>query len=146
MRSNSILDFEQNWDLWKESEIENFKLIHNGKYIPQELLDQRKRDTKQMLSSEYSYIKVLAVDNEKIGIIMAAIDNDNIGFIYSIYVKDDHRKKGYGTLLMNQALSFLKSKKTTKILLNVGSDNESAISLYKKIGFRTTQLSMEYTI
>lgn len=42
---------------------------------------------------------------------------------------------GLGAMMMNQLLSFAKQNKIKEIKLSVDNDNETAIKLYKKLGF-----------
>lgn len=52
-----------------------------------------------------------------------------------IAVSENYKGKGLGLMMMNQLISFAKNNKVKQIKLSVDNDNESAISLYKKLGF-----------
>ncbi len=65
------------------------------------------------------------------------------GFIYDIFVKEEFRGKGIGTVLMEKAESFCRERGYSRIGLMVSSDNQPAIKLYTKMGFKAEQMFME---
>lgn len=65
------------------------------------------------------------------------------GFIYDVFVKDEHRGKGIGKILLKRAQRYCHEKGYLRILLMVASENEHAIQLYEKMGFKTEHLYME---
>ena len=58
------------------------------------------------------------------------------GYITSIAVTDDHRKTGVASKLIDRLISFARENGLNFISLEVRKSNESAISLYKKFGFK----------
>lgn len=56
----------------------------------------------------------------------------------AIAVLKDHWNKGIGTCLMREIISFACSLGIEQLELEVKSDNENAIALYRKTGFRKT--------
>lgn len=136
----------EDWTFFEISENESFKATRNGIEIPQDLLASRKEDLKRFIANDNFLVNILTENNETFGIIIAGVhqnDTSSIGFIYNIYISDNYRNKGYGTMAMNKAIEFCKSKNCNKIALNVGATNTEAIKIYKRIGFQTTTLSME---
>ena len=61
--------------------------------------------------------------------------------IDNIVIDEKHRKKGYGTKLVNYIIEYGSNKNYDDIVLNVFSFNKDAIKLYEKLGFR--KLSQE---
>ena len=55
--------------------------------------------------------------------------------ICSIFVNEDKRNMGFGSLMMEYLIDYLKSINIYNITLEVSVLNSSAISLYKKFGF-----------
>lgn len=74
---------------------------------------------------------IAELNGEKAGICIATAYKKN-GFIGELIVSPIFRKNGIGTALLQRSIQFLKGKNIQKIYLD---GVESAIPLYKKIGF-----------
>jgi len=59
-----------------------------------------------------------------------------VGAIQNVGVTPDHRGKGIGSALVLQALHGFRRAGLGKAVLEVTAQNESAIQLYRKLGFR----------
>lgn len=67
---------------------------------------------------------------------------DTLSFvIVSIGVKNEHRKKGIGSQLLKMTIKHLCEY---NIYLHVRINNENALKLYKKMGFKITQVLPQY--
>ena len=62
--------------------------------------------------------------------------------IVNVFVKEGERRKGIGEKLLEFLISENKDKKN--ITLEVNSQNEPAINLYKKLGFKQVGTRKEY--
>ncbi|MGB2305985.1 MAG: GNAT family N-acetyltransferase [Flavobacteriaceae bacterium] len=62
-----------------------------------------------------------------------------LGFMF---VVPEQRGKGINGLIINELLNWVKEKKLTEVQLDVYAENESAISAYEKIGFKSDLLKM----
>ncbi len=60
------------------------------------------------------------------------------GHIVSIAVLEQHRSKGIGTILLQEAIKAMAMKKCSEAYLEVRVSNDGAISLYKRLGFTIT--------
>ena len=87
---------------------------------------------------------IIAKENEEILGFAGIIDTVEQYEITNIVVKKDYRKKGVGTLLLNNIIDYVKSSKKRKIYLEVNTKNKSAIALYKKHGFIECGLRKKY--
>ena len=67
-------------------------------------------------------------------------------WIYGVYIDKKYRKKGYGKIIMNEAVNWLHRKSVNKVYLYVDSNNIKAISLYKKIEFKIIEKSKFHKI
>lgn len=67
-------------------------------------------------------------------------DNGLQGFICNVYTEKDYRCKGVQTKLLKQVISFAKEKNICE--LSLSTDNNKAISIYKKLGFKFDELIM----
>lgn len=77
------------------------------------------------------------VNHNLVGVVAMYCNNiiSKEAFISSICISKNFRGLGYGKILLKEALSMAKSKKFTKVLLEVGKNNFPAISLYTRFGF-----------
>ena len=62
-------------------------------------------------------------------------DGMDTAYLCALRVKEDHRGKGYGSILMNTALSDLKSKNFSFATIGVGMDEEKNQKMYEHMGF-----------
>jgi ribosomal-protein-alanine N-acetyltransferase len=60
------------------------------------------------------------------------------GHVVSVAVKEQHRGKGVGTMLMTTAQAALVTKNVTECYLEVRVSNSEAINLYQRLGYRAT--------
>jgi len=58
------------------------------------------------------------------------------GHLSNIYVKPDYRKSGVGKALFDKTMSWFKQKKVGEQSLLVHKENDPALSLYQKLGYK----------
>ena len=94
------------------------------------------------------------IDKDDSQLFIAVDDNEIVGYIYvkiittsdssdisteasisGIYVKENYRRQGIGTKLINEAKKWCINKGVTYLKLNVLEGNRIALNLYKKLGF-----------
>src|SRR5215208_426915 len=88
---------------------------------------------------------VAEIKNQIVGYIMCKIEFGlsnfrKLGFVkkghvVSVAVLDEHQGKGVGTALMFEGINGIIIRKSDEIYLEVRVSNESAVQLYKKLGF-----------
>jgi ribosomal protein S18 acetylase RimI-like enzyme len=76
---------------------------------------------------------ILKEDNKNIGIFLSTVKN-NIGYVSGIAVLNEHRRFGYGRILLQKGINLL-SNYCTSVKLEVIQDNLAAVTLYKNEGF-----------
>lgn len=59
--------------------------------------------------------------------------------LHHVEILPEFRGRGYGTLLIEKLVQELKSLGISRMILQVAGDNQAAIALYKKQGFRITE-------
>ncbi len=64
--------------------------------------------------------------------------------IFKVAVHENHRRKGIAKYLLEDAFYFYKEKGAKNAILEVRVSNESAINLYKKIGFEALRVRKNY--
>ena len=66
------------------------------------------------------------------------------GHIVSVAVLDEHRRKGIGQALVEEAINGVKTKKCDELYLEVRCSNNDAVQLYERIGFVIKQRLKTY--
>jgi ribosomal protein S18 acetylase RimI-like enzyme len=88
----------------------------------------------------------VVVDTEtgsEVGTVWVHVDDDKKrAFLYDITVNERYRGMAYGRAIMQALESTVKQMKATSIGLHVFAENQVAINLYKKQGYRTASLNM----
>ena len=98
---------------------------------------------KDVLTSENSHFICAKLEDEVVGFAGLKIVLD-VADIMNIAVKDDYRRQGIATLLLNTLLNYCKKNDIKTINLEVNEENFSAIALYKKLGFTECGLRKKY--
>ena len=86
--------------------------------------------------SVYNYI-----DNEKILGYLEIRLVDGVVDIMNLFVNEEDRKKGVATALMNEMIN---NEEYNRIMLEVNENNNEAIRLYSKLGFKEISLRERY--
>jgi ribosomal protein S18 acetylase RimI-like enzyme len=60
-------------------------------------------------------------------------------YLYEVEVKKKNRNKGIATICLTQLFSLLSQETPLTVYLQVGSYNEPAVHLYKKLGFEISE-------
>lgn len=58
--------------------------------------------------------------------------NCKIGYIHSIYTEKEHRRKGYGKIIMEELVNACKERAIKRFLLK---SSKAGVELYQKLGF-----------
>ena len=66
------------------------------------------------------------------------------GHIVSFAVLDNHRRKGIGKCLLEEAIRGMQSRKCSEAYLEVRTNNNAAIELYKNLGFESSVILNNY--
>lgn len=94
------------------------------------------------------------LNNSNFKCLMAIYKEEIIGYISfshifdieieSIIVKSSYQRQGIGTLLLKYVFNFSKENKINNVFLEVRKSNLTAISLYKKMGFKIISIRKKY--
>ena len=68
-------------------------------------------------------------------------DNGKQGFICNVYTEEKYRNRGIQTKLLNEVIKYAKENDLCE--LDLSTDSEVAISLYKKLGFEFDSWAMK---
>jgi len=66
------------------------------------------------------------------------------GHVVSVAVIDEHRGKGFGSVLVEEAVKGVKIRECSEMYLEVRCSNNDAVRLYEKLGFSITQRLKAY--
>ena len=70
--------------------------------------------------------------------------SDDFTDIYKIFIRDNDKRKGYATMLINKVIEISKRYNSPKIMIEVRSKNEEAICFYKKNDFNQISVRKDY--
>ena len=98
---------------------------------------------KEELESENSKYIIAKLDDEIIGFAGIKLVMDEAD-IMNIVTKKSYRNQGIGTLLLENLISICQNLNLSSISLEVNEDNQTAIHLYKKLGFKEIGIRKNY--
>ena len=97
---------------------------------------------------------VAEISGQIVGYIMCKIEHGfsnfkKLGFVkkghvVSIAVIDEHRRKGFGSVLVDEAVKGVKTIQGSELYLEVRCSNNDAVKLYEKLGFSIIQRLKAY--
>ena len=97
---------------------------------------------------------VAEISGKMVGYIMCKIEHGfsnfkKLGFVkkghvVSVAVIDGHRRKGYGSVLVDEAVKGVKTIQGSELYLEVRCSNNDAVRLYEKLGFSIIQRLKAY--
>jgi len=97
---------------------------------------------------------VAEISGKMVGYIMCKIEHGfsnfkKLGFVkkghvVSVAVIDEHRRKGYGSVLVDEAVKGVKTIQGSELYLEVRCSNNDAVRLYEKLGFSIIQRLKAY--
>lgn len=120
--------------MFRTLEIKDFESLNNLINDPNYIIDE----------AELKKIsKVYLKDDKIIGYISYQIMYERAELNY-IFVKEEERKKGIASKMLEYMLNNLKEENIEKIDLEVNSLNKKAINLYQKYGFKTVNIRKKY--
>ncbi|XP_042031700.1 uncharacterized protein LOC121778413 [Salvia splendens] len=65
--------------------------------------------------------------------------SDRYGYILNLCVVKSERRRGHATGMLQHAISIAKEGGIKKVFLHVYEDNEAAVKLYEKVGFKAVE-------
>ena len=131
--------------LWEELNKQHLSLSPYFKdYYRTLTFEDRKRSIQQKaLGGEIRVDLALNDSGKPIGYCITSIDRTLTGQIDSIFVDQQCRGQGIGTLLMEKALNWLKVKGAKKNIVSIAVGNEQAYVFYEQFGFFPRRTMLE---
>lgn len=123
IRVMTILDYDKVWDLWMSCKNMGFNNLDDSREGIEKYLDRNPKTC------------FVAVEGDRIiGVILSGHDGRR-GFIHHMAVAEDHRGKGIGKSLLNEALAALKAEGINKTACLVFGYNETGNAFWESQGF-----------
>lgn len=100
---------------------------------------------KAVEEDDNSFSYIAEVNNKIIGKVRLEI-NGELGAIYGLGVIPEHRSKGYGREILIRSIEKLSDRNAKEIMLQVLTNNNNALNLYKSCGFEDTSTMNYYEL
>ena len=123
--------------LISEFEINEF----NSEAYSFDMLNDMMKDN--YLLKDNDNIFVLLDDEDLIGYIIFHISKDFTD-IFKIFIRDNDKRKGYATMLLNKVIDLAKRYNSQKLMVEVRAKNLNAINFYKKNNFEQISIRDKY--
>ena len=131
---------EQQKEDWKEEYFDKYNLKESTKkYLEQHL----NNDFYAFIEEENNNIIAICC-LQIIDYLPQCNDNGKQGYICNVYTSKKYRNRGIQTNLLNEVIKF--AIKNNLCELNLSTDSESAIPIYRKLGFEFDKLAMTKNI
>jgi len=141
MRKASEKDIGRINEICKDGIFQEWTIQHSGKDEKKIKEDAEndfnfhKKTIKKNLKDKKQYWIVLEEKEGIIGVGSAYLKGKDKGIVESIYVAKAFQGKGYGKIILENLISWIKSKKVKHVESNVLIRNEPSIKLHEKFGF-----------
>ena len=89
----------------------------------------------KQIDEGYMYYLVIDKDGKEVGY-LAVLQKENEILLSKIYLKKEHRRKGYGRQILEFVFHVAKLNKADRVVLFVNKKNSGSIEVYKKCGFK----------
>ena len=128
---------KQQKDIWKDEYVDMYNLLSTTKTYLEKHLNN---DFYAFIEEKDSNIIAICC-LQIIEYIPQCNYNGKHGYTCNVYTSDEFRNKGIQTNLLRKVIKFAKENNLCE--LNLSTDSEKAISIYKKLGFEFDTLTMK---
>ena len=113
------------------------------KYPPKEeqVIEAWKQLINEINKNERLYLLVVEEDNRVVSTVQLAIipslthNMRSFAVVENVVTHEDYRKKGFASMLLQEAIKIAQNKNCYKIFLETGSNRETTLNFYKENGF-----------
>jgi len=118
-----------------------------GFRVTQAFLADYERQLRQAIRNPFEGLWVLEEEGALVGFvwaaIMATLVDERLGYVKNVYTAPVARGKGYGARLLAVAEDWMRSLGCPRAALDVTAENETAMALYRRSGYRIKRYRME---
>lgn len=140
---------QEEFERFLEHEIQAYAQDHvrNGNWDAAGALERSRKEFAQYLphgirSPNQHVWSIVEEENHAIGVLWVEV-KERKAFIFDFIIDEEHRGKGFGKQALTAMEERLKSLGAESVSLHVFGDNTTAQELYKKMGFRITDMQMK---
>lgn len=151
----SVDDYGVLMSLYYESDLYHYEKMPLELKKPEEIAQQRTKESFQQLLGSENNILLMAVSEGQVCGLIAANIRERASFIHSakkvayideVTVLSQYQGKGIAKYLINYLEAYFSAQGITEIELNVYQFNQSAIALYKGLGYEVKSQKMSKSI
>ncbi len=149
IKQASLKDFDEIIKLKLESKEEERDFNRNLKPVEDVKMHYEKY-LRNDLSSEWRVVFIAEEEGTIVGLVVGKIYRtlkiagyERSGYISNVYVKKKSRRKGIGLKLVEKVVEWFKQKGATNITLELYKDNDAAVNLYQRLGFKEHTIIMK---
>jgi len=159
--AQTMIDLERSLGAIREPQLpEGYRIASAGKHQLHEVLNlwhmifgtTRRLEELQIMTEQGETLTDVAVafrEDEAVGFSVAQIApgmNPTEGWIAQLGVKREHRHRGLGKALLLTSLHWLRRQGCSTATINVMADNQPALELYRKLGFRVRRVKEKHLL
>jgi ribosomal protein S18 acetylase RimI-like enzyme len=140
---------QEDFERFLEGEIRGYAEDHvrNGNWPPEGAIDRSRKEFERLLpdgihSRDQFVWSILDEENGNVGMLWVQV-KEGKAFIYDFVIDEAMRGKGYGKQALIAMDEKLKAMNVESVGLHVFGDNITAQQLYKKMGYKITNIQMK---
>jgi ribosomal protein S18 acetylase RimI-like enzyme len=140
---------QEDFERFLEGEIRGYAEDHvrNGNWPPEGAIDRSRKEFERLLpdgihSRDQFVWSILDEENGNVGMLWVQV-KEGKAFIYDFVIDEAMRGKGYGKQALIAMDEKLKAMNVEWVGLHVFGDNITAQQLYKKMGYKITNIQMK---
>ena len=126
--------------------------VKSGNWDQSDALEKAKKEFDKLLPDglntpgQYLFTVKDKTANKNVGMIWVGVrdqgDEISGAWIWDFLINDEERRKGYGTETLSALENVLVTLGQKRVSLHVFGHNEAAIGLYRKVGYKVTNIVM----
>ncbi|MBN2656866.1 MAG: GNAT family N-acetyltransferase [Spirochaetales bacterium] len=130
--------------LWEKlNEIHRHDSRHFKDFYSGFTFEERMRSFDELIDGNF-HLQIVYAGHEAMGYCISTA-RGNIGEIDSIYLDEKARGSGLGSLLVENAMLWMRGRKCSRFRVSVADGHESVLEFYGKLGFLPRLSVLEYS-